>query len=116
LVDAPCSGWGVFSRKADLRWQVHQNIPELLKIQEKALDYAANFVKLGGFMVYSTCTMNPQENEEQIVAFLKKNKRFELVNANGLVPAIYTDNGFLRTIPFKHHMDGAFAAKLQRIK
>lgn len=116
LVDAPCSGWGVFGRKSDLRWQVHQNISELIKIQEKALDYAANFVTLGGFMVYSTCTMNPKENEEQIVAFLNKNKRFELVPASNFIPAVYTGEGFLRTIPFKHNMDGAFAAKLQRIK
>ncbi|PKN72093.1 MAG: 16S rRNA (cytosine(967)-C(5))-methyltransferase RsmB [Candidatus Cloacimonetes bacterium HGW-Cloacimonetes-3] len=116
LVDAPCSGWGVFSRKADLRWQVHQNIPELLKIQEKALDYASNFVKIGGFMVYSTCTMNPQENEEQIVSFLARNKRFELVDASQTIPAQYTDNGYLKTVPFRHHMDGAFGAKLQRIK
>jgi 16S rRNA (cytosine967-C5)-methyltransferase len=116
LVDAPCSGWGVFSRKADLRWQVHQNIPELLKIQEKALDYGANFVKPGGFMVYSTCTMNPEENEAQIKAFLVRNKRFELVQAETAIPRQYTDNGFLKTVPFRHHMDGAFGAKLQRTK
>ncbi len=116
LVDAPCSGWGVFSRKADLRWQVHQNIPELLKIQEKALDYAANFIKIGGFMVYSTCTMNPQENEEQIASFLARNKRFELVNASLTLPSQYTDHGYFKTVPFRHHMDGAFGAKLQRVK
>lgn len=116
LVDAPCSGWGVFSRKADLRWQVHQNISELIKIQEKALDYASGFVKVGGYMVYSTCTMNPNENEDQIAAFLLRNKKFELVDASSLIPLQYTDKGYLKTIPFKHHMDGAFAAKLQRVK
>ncbi|GAB1467409.1 16S rRNA (cytosine(967)-C(5))-methyltransferase RsmB [Candidatus Cloacimonadota bacterium] len=116
LVDAPCSGWGVFSRKADLRWQVHQNIAELIKMQEKAMDYAANFVKVDGFLVYSTCTMNPLENEEQIKTFLAKNSRFRLVDAKLHIPSIYTDNGFLKTVPFKHHMDGAFAAKMQRIK
>lgn len=116
LIDAPCSGWGVFSRKADLRWQAHQNISELIKLQEKALDYAANFVKIGGVMVYSTCTMNPNENDDQVLAFLKKNKRFELVEASGFIPAEYTDLGFMKTVPFRHHMDGAFAAKLKRVK
>jgi 16S rRNA (cytosine967-C5)-methyltransferase len=116
LVDAPCSGWGVFGRKSDLRWQVHQNIPELIKLQEKALDYAANFVAPNGFLVYSTCTMNPKENEDQISSFLKRNKKFELVPASQFIPDKYTSSGFLKTIPFKHNMDGAFAAKLQRIK
>jgi len=116
LVDAPCSGWGVIGRKADLRWQLHQNISELVKIQQRALNYASNFVKPGGYMVYSTCTMNPEENERQIQHFLKKNNKFSLVNANINIPEEYTDNGFLKTIPFKHDMDGSFAAKLIRNK
>jgi 16S rRNA (cytosine967-C5)-methyltransferase len=116
LVDAPCSGWGVFSRKADLRWQSHNSIPDLVKLQEKALDYAANFVAPDGHIVYSTCTMNPRENEAQIESFLVRNKRFEIVDASAFVPMEYTSDGFLKTIPFKHHMDGAFAAKLKRRK
>jgi 16S rRNA (cytosine967-C5)-methyltransferase len=116
LVDAPCSGWGVFSRKADLRWQAHNDIPDLIKLQEKALDHAANFVKPEGFLVYSTCTMNPQENEQQVQRFLEKNPKFELAPAQRFIPKDYTDNGFLKTIPFKHHMDGAFAAKMQKKK
>jgi len=116
LVDAPCSGWGVFSRKADLRWQQHNEIPELVKLQEKALEYAANFVKLEGYLAYSTCTMNPAENEAQITRFLSRNPKFKLVDASQYLPVEYTDQGFMKTIPFKHHMDGAFAAKMQRIK
>ncbi len=114
LVDAPCSGWGVFTRKADLRWQSHQNIHELIKLQEKALDYAANFVKADGYLVYSTCTMNPDENEEQIKRFLAKNNKFSLVNAENYIPKLYTENGYLKTVPFRHFMDGAFAAKLKK--
>jgi len=117
LVDAPCSGWGVMGRKADLRWQQHQNIQELTKLQEKAINYAANFVKSEGFMVYSTCTMNPMENEQQIENFLKKNRQFELVNAVSILPADFvTKEGYFRTVPFKHFMDGAFAAKLAKVK
>lgn len=116
LVDAPCSGWGVFGRKPDLRWQQHQNIDELIGIQEKAINYAANFVKKDGFLIYSTCTMNPAENEKQIENFLSKNNKFQLVMADHYVIKVYTENGFLKTTPYKHFMDGAFAAKLQRIQ
>ena len=114
LVDAPCSGWGVFGRKADLRWQAHQNISELVKLQERALDYAANFVRLEGTLVYSTCTMNPRENEHQIEAFLKRNRKFRLVEAQQFLPGDFTHQGCYRTLPFRHHMDGAFAARMKR--
>ncbi len=116
LVDAPCSGWGVFGRKADLRWHAHQNIEELVKLQEKALDYAANFVRIDGFMVYSTCTLNPQENEEQIKRFLSRNTKFKLVDATSKLPPEYCVNGCFQTLPFKHNMDGAFAAIMTRIR
>lgn len=115
LVDAPCSGWGVLGRKADLRWQVHQNIPELLKLQEKALSYAASFVRKEGFLVYSTCTMNPDENEKMVEQFLKKNSNFKLADAGNWIKADYVSNGMFTSVPFKHFMDGAFAAKLQKI-
>jgi 16S rRNA (cytosine967-C5)-methyltransferase len=117
LVDAPCSGWGVLARKADLRWQKHQDIGELLKLQEKALNYASSFVELGGSLVYSTCTMNPLENESQAENFLKKNRNFELINANCILPSEFvTSEGYFKSIPFRHFMDGAFAAKFTRIK
>lgn len=116
LVDAPCSGWGVFGRKADLRWQAHSNISELIKIQERALDHAANFVRPEGFMIYSTCTMNPDENEHQIQRFLARNTRFALSPPGALIPDNCVRDGMFRSIPFIHHMDGAFGAKLQRIR
>jgi len=116
LVDAPCSGWGVLARKAEIRWQVHQDIPELIKLQERALEYASNFVKLDGFMVYSTCTMNPDENEKQVEKFLRNNAKFILVDASGFIPETYIEKGCMKTVPFRHNMDGAFAAKLRRIK
>jgi len=116
LVDAPCSGWGVLGRKADLRWQKHQNISELIKLQEKALIYAASFVKPGGSLVYSTCTMNPAENEEQVKSFLRKNPHFTLGKADKWLKAAVCAEGFMKTIPYLHEMDGAFAARLMRKK
>jgi len=114
IIDVPCSGWGVFQKKPELRWQEKQNIPELVKLQEKALATADSFVKPGGYLVYSTCTINPDENEEQVYKFLKTNSKYELVPAETAIPREYTEDGFLKTIPHKHHMDGAFAAKMRK--
>ena len=116
LADVPCSGWGVFGRKADLRWQANKNIEELVKLQEKALDYAANFVRAGGILVYSTCTLNPAENEEQIKKFLQRNPKFTLVNAKEILPSDFVVEGMFKTLPFKHDMDGAFAAKMRKAR
>jgi 16S rRNA (cytosine967-C5)-methyltransferase len=97
-----------------LRWQANKNIDELVKLQEKALDYAANFVRPGGILVYSTCTLNPAENEEQIKKFLKRNPKFTLVNAKEILPSDFVVEGMFKTLPFKHDMDGAFAAKMRK--
>jgi 16S rRNA (cytosine967-C5)-methyltransferase len=114
LIDVPCSGWGVFQKKPELRWQVRQDIAELIKLQEKALETADLFVKPGGYLLYSTCTINPDENEAQIQKFMRANPQYELIPADQIIPAQYTENGFLKTIPNKHNMDGAFAAKLRK--
>ena len=114
IIDVPCSGWGVFQKKPELRWQERQNLSELIKLQEKALHTAKQFVKPGGKLVYSTCTINPDENEEQVYKFLKSNLDFELIPAETYIPKEFTEKGFLKTIPHKHFMDGAFAAKLRK--
>jgi 16S rRNA (cytosine967-C5)-methyltransferase len=116
IIDVPCSGWGVFQKKPELRWQVRQDIPELIKLQEKALETADSFVKPGGYLVYSTCTINPDENEEQIHKFLKTNPQYTLIPAETIIPAEFTQSGFLKTIPNIHHMDGAFAAKMKKME
>ncbi|MCB5230948.1 MAG: 16S rRNA (cytosine(967)-C(5))-methyltransferase RsmB [Candidatus Cloacimonas sp.] len=112
LLDVPCSGWGVLQKKAELRWQHNQDMKSLIKLQENALTTGAQFVKVGGILVYSTCTINRQENEEQIEKFLQKNGEFELVDAGSSIPSKYVSNGVLRTLPHRHMIDGAFAAKM----
>ena len=114
IIDVPCSGWGVFQKKPELRWQVKQDIPELIKLQEKALETADQFLKPGGYLLYSTCTINPEENEEQIHKFLSVNPQYTLIPAEAFIPIEYTESGFLKTVPNIHNMDGAFAAKLQK--
>lgn len=116
ILDVPCSGWGVFQKKAELRWQSHQDIPKLLKLQDQALKQGAQFVKPGGILLYSTCTLNKDENEEQVQNFLNRNKNFRLEPAGHYISSEYTSGEYLLTLPFRHQADGAFAARLQRIK
>ncbi len=115
LLDVPCSGWGVFQKKSELRWQKNQKMDEIKKLQFNALMTGAKFVRPEGFLIYSTCTLNREENEKQIERFLKRKPNFKLINASNFIPKKYVNNGYLKTIPHIHHMDGAFAAKLKRV-
>ncbi len=114
LLDVPCTGWGVLQKKSELRWQRAQDINELLKIQESALNYGAKFVRPEGYLVYSTCTMNRKENEDQAEKFLKQHPEFVKIDAAEKIPAEFTSEGYLKTIPHRHNMDGAFAVLMQR--
>lgn len=114
LLDVPCSGWGVFQKKAELRWQMNQDMKELIKLQKKALDLGARFLRPGGILVYSTCTLNKEENEKQIENFLNRNPEFTLESAEQFIPKEFTENGYLTTLPFKHNSDGAFAARMKK--
>ena len=117
LIDVPCSGLGVLAKRADLRWQREPNdIQELLALQDDLLDAAADLVKPGGLLVYSTCTIEPEENEQRIEAFLEHHDDFELDSAKGLLPdEVVSDDGYLNTLPHRHRTDGAFAARLRRV-
>ncbi|MCD4828153.1 MAG: 16S rRNA (cytosine(967)-C(5))-methyltransferase RsmB [Candidatus Cloacimonetes bacterium] len=114
LLDVPCSGWGVLQKKAELRWQAAQDMGELQKLQEAAIEHGARFVKSGGLLVYSTCTVNRAENEDRVRNFLGRHSEYSLVDAATVAPSEFTSEGFLKTIPHRHHVDGAFAALLLR--
>jgi 16S rRNA (cytosine967-C5)-methyltransferase len=116
LIDVPCSGWGVLQKKPELRWQKNQDIEELIKLQENALETASKFVNENGYLIYSTCTLNEDENERQIENFLKRHKEFKLIPATSIIEPGFTSASFMKTIPFMHHIDGAFAAKLKKTK
>jgi len=115
IIDVPCSGWGVLHKKPELRWQANQDMKSLLKLQEQALSLASLFVKPRGILLYSTCTMNCEENEKQIEKFLKANSNFKLIDAAGIIPKRYVNKGYLVTEPHKDSVDGAFAAKMQKV-
>ncbi len=79
LVDPPCSGLGTLQARADLRWRVTaEDIEKLVQIQTAILDAGAQALRPGGVLVYSTCTISPQENEQQIERFLDRNSHFAL--------------------------------------
>jgi 16S rRNA (cytosine967-C5)-methyltransferase len=117
LVDAPCSGLGTLAKKPDIKWKFDLTaFPPLVKTQREILTAAARLVKPGGTLVYSTCTIEPEENEKQIEWFLQQFPEFELDAAEKYIPAELCSNGFLQTLPHKHNCDGAFGARLVKKK
>ncbi len=118
LLDAPCSGTGVVQRHPDARWQrKEEDIFNVSKLQRELLDSAAKLVKKGGVLVYSTCSLEEEENQEEVEAFLKRNREFTLEKATDYVGTKYTDRtGYLVITPQDHGLDGMFAARLVRKK
>ncbi|PKA51571.1 16S rRNA (cytosine967-C5)-methyltransferase [Apostasia shenzhenica] len=118
LLDAPCSGLGVLSKKADLRWNRRlEDLMELKELQDELLDAAASLVKPGGVLVYSTCSIDPAENEARIEAFLLRHPEFDVDPVHRfLPPGFVTARGFYKSNPVRHSMDGSFAARLIRSK
>jgi 16S rRNA (cytosine967-C5)-methyltransferase len=119
LLDAPCSGTGVLAKRADLRWRrTLEEVQQLAQLQGELLPAAAKFVKPGGLLVYSTCCLEQEENEDQVAAFLASDagRDFEVeAPAKGSMPeGMITKEGYLLILPHVHDMDGAFAARLRR--
>ena len=118
LADVPCSGLGILSRKPDIKYQLTQErLTELVSLQREILVNAAKLVKPGGVLVYSTCTINPEENEEN-VCYLLTQMPFEL---ESLAPFIKEEiegndpsSGMLKLLPGQNQCDGFFVARLRR--
>ncbi len=117
LLDAPCSNTGVLSRRPESRWEKGpDDIARLSMLQARMLLAAAALVKRGGRLVYSTCSLEPEENENAVRAFLAQNPDFTLAPARGFVPEKYDRDGFLRILPWVDRLDGIFGARLERIR
>jgi 16S rRNA (cytosine967-C5)-methyltransferase len=102
LLDAPCSNTGVMRRRLDLRWRIMPDeISRLCAMQLELLSQAVNLLKPGGTLVYSTCSLEPEENEQVIAGFLRNNPPIELLSSRELTP-------------FRDSVDGAFVARLRR--
>lgn len=116
LVDAPCTGTGTFRRHPDARWRLRvSDVAVMSTLQRSILAGAAQVVKPGGLLVYATCSLEPEENDEQIARFLNDNPGWVLdPPPEGVVPSTVLDRGLLRVLPHLHGTDGAFAARLRR--
>ncbi len=117
LLDVPCTGLGVLAKRADLRWRrTSDDLEEMMALQDRLLDAGAALVRPGGLLVYSTCSIEPEENEQRIEAFLARHDEFTVESVAECVPdEMVSDAGHLRTLPHRHRMDGAFAARLRRV-
>lgn len=116
LIDVPCTGTGTFRRHPDARWRLRiSDLSVMGAMQGPILRAASQVVKPGGLLIYSTCSLEPEENERQIEEFLARNAEWKLeAPPAGTVPAETIDNGYLRVLPQVHGTDGAFAARLRR--
>ncbi len=115
LVDAPCSGLGVISRHPEGKWNRYENdTKRLARIQKNILNKAVPLLQKRGKMLYVTCTISKEENEEVVSDFLEHNKVMALEKLNDHTPEwgldLIDDKGFLRTYPHIHGMDGFFGA------
>ncbi len=121
LIDAPCSGMGVFRRNPDSKWRMAQeDIRELSAKQKEIIREYSGLVKPGGRLVYATCTISWEENEEVVRGFLNENMDFYMVTASEMNPEIFgrftTEEGFFRSMPHVHGTDGFFGAVMRRRK
>ncbi len=116
LVDAPCTGTGTFRRHPDARWRLKvSDLAVMGALQRTIIVSAASLVKPGGLLVYSTCSLEPEENDALIERFLAEHPDFTLAPPPaGVVPDVVLDAGRLRVLPQRHGTDGAFAARLRR--
>ena len=116
LIDVPCTGTGTFRRHPDSRWRLRiSDLAVLPAVQRSILRAAATAVRPGGLLIYSTCSLETEENDAQVESFLSDNPEWRLEPPpEGAVPAAVIDAGRLRVLPQRHGTDGAFAARLRR--
>jgi 16S rRNA (cytosine967-C5)-methyltransferase len=116
LVDAPCTGTGTFRRHPDARWRLKaSDLAVMPTLQREILRASASAVRPGGLLVYSTCSLEEEENDQQVATFLAEHPDWHLEPPpTGVVPDSVLDEGLLRVLPQHHGTDGAFAARFRR--
>ena len=107
LCDVPCSGLGIIRRKPEIRYKSEESLRDLPDIQLQILKTASRYLKIGGRLVYSTCTLNKDENENVVNRFLDENSNFRLADGNDSMRTL---------MPHKNNADGFFIAVLERIR
>jgi 16S rRNA (cytosine967-C5)-methyltransferase len=122
LLDAPCSGLGVLRRNPDAKWRVKPDWKHYLNRQLRFLEHVAQSLKPGGVLVYTVCSMEPEENEAVIEKFLKQHSEFycekkpdgPTIGLPDNVRNMVDQNGYLRIFPHHHNMDGFFTVRLMK--
>lgn len=114
LVDAPCSGLGVIRKKPDIRYKDPEPLTQLPEIQKEILENVCRYVKPGGTLLYSTCTILERENRQIVEAFLASHSEFSLVPFQLPEPMGMVDSGMITLWPHLYGTDGFFIAKLQK--
>lgn len=116
LVDVPCSGLGTLRRCPEIKWRL---TPEALggntRLQAKLLNGAGNYVMPGGRLIYSTCSIMPEENEDIVSSFLAAHPEFHLTYPAGIASSLLDERGYFRTFPHRHGTDGFFGAVMEKI-
>ena len=120
LLDAPCTGLGVLRRNPDLKWKIRaKDFRRLHLVQKRMLNKLAPLLQPGGVLVYATCTVSKEENEETVQDFLRENQEYQRESARPYLPpgcaAAVSQDGSLQTWPHRHGVDGFYAARLRRI-
>jgi 16S rRNA (cytosine967-C5)-methyltransferase len=124
FVDAPCSGLGTVRRDPDIRWRrAEADLAPLANAQSNMIRNAADAVRPGGRLIYSTCSSEPEENEVVVASFLAANGNFAQANLRADRPAYFDalepvldETGVLRTLPHKHGLEAFYGAVLRRVK
>lgn len=121
LLDAPCTGFGVIRRKPDLKWnKSEKDIQDISAIQYKLLERVSSLLAPGGVMVYSTCTMEPEENQQLVEKFVTEHPSFELDRTLGedlpdtVTAKLDASKGYIQLLPHHFQSDGFFIARLKR--
>ena len=111
ICDVPCSGLGVLAKKPDLRYR-DGDFSSLVPLQYEIFCASAEYLKVGGVMTYSTCTLNRKENEDQVRRFLSEHENFSSIDFS--VGELSSEDGMLTLYPHVHGTDGFFVAKIKR--
>tara|TARA_Y100000591_G_scaffold317062_1_gene326356 strand:+ start:300 stop:1619 length:1320 start_codon:yes stop_codon:yes gene_type:complete len=116
LIDAPCTGTGVLGRRPDIKWRLKKkDFSSMRKVQISILNHMVKFLKIGGKVVYATCSLEEEENASVVNEFLTKNKNFSISTPNTFLPKDWVNSdGFFMTMPHETGSDGLFGAVLQK--
>jgi 16S rRNA (cytosine967-C5)-methyltransferase len=119
LADVPCSGFGTLRKNPDIKWRKgEEDIHRLTELQSSILKNVSRYVKNGGILVYSTCTVFHEENEDVVERFLREHPEFRLDPISDTLPERshrFIRNGYFRTFPPVDEMDGFFVARMKKM-